>query len=166
MSAPYAAVVDTPVGRLGVRLAGACVVELDFLDGAGEPACGADAGVLLVAEQIRAYLRDCRFRFQVPLAPAGTVIQQKVWQALGEIPAGRVTTYGELARRLGSGARAVGNACRANPIPLLIPCHRVVAADGLGGYAGASGGERLARKRWLLRHEGALGGDEIAGIVK
>jgi methylated-DNA-[protein]-cysteine S-methyltransferase len=78
-----------------------------------------------------------------------------VWQRLREIPAGRTLSYGVLARELGTSARAVGGACRANPVPLAIPCHRVVAATGLGGYSGARGGDWLEKKRWLLRHEEA-----------
>ncbi|MGM0593267.1 MAG: methylated-DNA--[protein]-cysteine S-methyltransferase, partial [Pseudomonadota bacterium] len=72
------------------------------------------------------------------------------------IPAGEALTYAELASRVGSSARAVAGACRANPMPLLIPCHRVVAVDGPGGYLGSTAGQALAIKRWLLRHEGYL----------
>ncbi len=88
-----------------------------------------------------------------PLAPAATPFQQRVRAALIAIAPGCRMTYGELARFLGSSARAVGGACRANPIPLLVPCHRVVAACGVGGYAGAVDGPRLEFKRWLLAHE-------------
>ncbi len=84
----------------------------------------------------------------------GTLYQQKVWQALQRIPVGEVRTYGELARELGSCARAVAQACRANPLPILIPCHRVVSATGLGGYMGKTYGPELEIKRWLLHHEG------------
>jgi methylated-DNA-[protein]-cysteine S-methyltransferase len=74
--------------------------------------------------------------------------------ALQDIPPGTVRTYAELARQLGSAARAVGGACRNNPVPILIPCHRVVGQQGLGGYTGALTGDPLGIKRWLLRHEG------------
>lgn len=87
------------------------------------------------------------------LKPGGTAFQQRVWSALLSVPAGSVITYGELARRVESSPRAVGGALRANPIPVLIPCHRVVAVSGLGGYAGASEAGQV-RKRWLLAHEG------------
>lgn len=89
----------------------------------------------------------------VPLAPQGTPFQRRVWQAMGKIPPGQTRRYGELAQELGSSARAVGGACRANPIPLLIPCHRVVAASGQGGFAGAQDGRLVELKRWLLTHE-------------
>ena len=91
--------------------------------------------------------------FDLPLEPAGTPFQNRVWQAMRRIPAGEVRTYGALAAELSSAARAVGMACGANPIPILIPCHRVVAASGLGGYSGDGG---LTTKTALLRLEGAL----------
>jgi len=90
----------------------------------------------------------------LPLAPSGTEFQRQVWQALQAIPPGEVRAYGELARLVDSGPRAVAGACRRNPIALVIPCHRVVAADGIGGYSGATGGDAVARKRWLLAREG------------
>ena len=80
----------------------------------------------------------------------------RVWQALQKIPYGEVKTYGQLAKELKSSARAVGNACRANPIPIVIPCHRIVAVSGIGGYAGKTDGPVLERKRWLLAHEGIV----------
>ena len=98
------------------------------------------------------YLLGDAESFDLPLEPAGTAFQIRVWQAMRHIPAGEVRTYGALATELSSGARAVGTACGANPIPILIPCHRVVAANGLGGYSGDGG---LATKTALLRLEGA-----------
>jgi methylated-DNA-[protein]-cysteine S-methyltransferase len=90
-----------------------------------------------------------------PIQPVhGTPFQHRVWQLLQQIPAGETRRYGELAAQLGSSARAVAGACRANPLPILIPCHRVVAADGIGGYMGQTEGEGVAIKRWLLHHEG------------
>ena len=92
----------------------------------------------------------CRWRRRRPRSSNGC------WAALQDIPAGTVLTYGELARQLDSAARAIGGACRNNPIPILIPCHRVVGQQGLGGYAGAVTGDPLGIKRWLLRHEGVV----------
>lgn len=89
----------------------------------------------------------------LPLRPDGSAFQKRVWEAMTAIPSGRTRSYGELARELDSAAQAVGNACGANPIPILIPCHRVVGASGLGGY---SGGDGLGTKTALLRLEGAL----------
>ncbi len=145
---------DWPLGVLGIRVSGRGLSALDFLlEGHWErlpaaPECQA------VIEQLRAYFRDPSVRFSLRLALAGTEFERRVWMALRRIPAGTTVTYGTLAIRLGSSARAVGRACGSNPVPIVIPCHRVVAASGLGGYMGA--GERgLAIKRWLLDHERA-----------
>ena len=112
----------------------------------------------LACVQIQAYLDDPRFEFDLPLRIAGTRHRLAVWEAMQRIPAGQTRTYGELAKEIGSSARAVGGACGANPIPLVVPCHRVIAADGaIGGFMGESSeGFELAIKRWLLEHEGAL----------
>ncbi len=91
---------------------------------------------------------------KIPLCPQGTLFQKKVWQALKRIPSGAVKTYGDVARELQTSNRAVGQACRRNNIPIFIPCHRVVAAKGLGGFMG--GYRHVERKRWLLQHEGIL----------
>jgi methylated-DNA-[protein]-cysteine S-methyltransferase len=93
--------------------------------------------------------------FDIPLELAATPHQRRVWRALQRIPTGAVVSYGTLARRLKSSARAVGGACRANPVPLVIPCHRVVSATGEGGFMGKTGGHALRIKRWLLAHERA-----------
>ena len=111
-----------------------------------------------VRQAIDDYFLDGAFGLDLPIAPAGTDFQGRVWQALRAIPPGSTRTYGELARDLGTSARAIGGACRANPCLIAVPCHRVVARDGLGGFAGERGGKRLAVKRWLLRHEGAAAG--------
>ena len=88
------------------------------------------------------------------LAPVGTAFQKAVWLELRNIPMGETRTYGDIAEKLNSSARAVGNACRANPIQIIIPCHRVISAKGLGGYAGETEGKQINIKRWLLSHEG------------
>ncbi len=104
--------------------------------------------------QVIAYLQNPSFSFDIPLSQHGTTFQQRVWQAIAAIPAGQVRTYGQLAREIGSGPRAVANACGANNLPLVVPCHRVVAQNGLGGFMqGKQNG--LLIKQWLLRHEGA-----------
>ncbi len=102
--------------------------------------------------QIEAYLDGDLTAFDLPLNPAGTAFQRRVWTAMQKIPFGAVETYGGLAKQVSSAARAVGKACGANPLPIVIPCHRVVAAGGgLGGYSGDGG---LATKRALLTIEG------------
>lgn len=92
--------------------------------------------------------------FHHPISTQGSAFEQRVWQAIANIPAGEIRTYQSIANALGSHPRAVGRACAKNPLPLVVPCHRVVAKRGLGGFS--SGGDRaLMIKRWLLRHEGA-----------
>ena len=151
---PHQAVIATPLGRIGIRMTGEAVSALDYLPADVPEQPPADAATQAVVAQLEAYFRDPQASFTVPLVLPGTAFQQRVWTALQAIPAGAVLTYGELARRLDTAARAIGGACRSNPIPILIPCHRVVSRQGLGGYAGEVTGDPLGIKRWLLRHEG------------
>ena len=102
--------------------------------------------------QITAYFRSASAAFSLKLSPKGTDFQKRVWAAMGAIPSGRTRSYGDIARELGSSARAVGQASGANPICLVIPCHRVIGSDG--SLTGFAFGE--ATKRWLLVHEGAI----------
>lgn len=105
-------------------------------------------------DEFDAYFEDGTHDIALPVATQGTAHQERVWKALRHIPAGEVRTYGELAARLKSGARAVGQACGRNPVPLIVPCHRVVSSHGLGGFSfGEEAGSSLAIKTWLLRHE-------------
>lgn len=105
-------------------------------------------------DQLEAYFEGKLTDFDLPLAPAGTAFQKKVWQALARIPFGTTRSYAELASELGTAPRALGGACGRNPLPILIPCHRVLAANrGLGGYSGMDG---IETKRFLLKLEGAL----------
>jgi methylated-DNA-[protein]-cysteine S-methyltransferase len=112
----------------------------------------------LACVQIQSYLENPRFEFDLPLKLASTRHRLDVWEAMQRIPAGATRTYGELAKEIGSSARAVGGACGANPIPVVVPCHRVIGAGrSIGGFMGASAeGFELGIKRWLLEHEGAL----------
>ena len=107
-------------------------------------------------DQIEAYFEDPLFKFNLPLKQQGTPYQHRVWSAISDIPVGKTISYGDLARQIKSGPRAVGGACGANYYPLLIPCHRVLSANGLGGFMQQGGeiGRHLDIKRWLLRHEG------------
>jgi methylated-DNA-[protein]-cysteine S-methyltransferase len=108
-------------------------------------------------EQIQQYLQQSTTQFNSSLYQQnGTAFQQRVWQAIAAIPLGQVATYGQIANQIESGPRAVANACGANNIPLIIPCHRVVAQNGIGGFMqGKENG--LSVKRWLLAHEGVQG---------
>jgi len=105
------------------------------------------------AEQLERYREDPDVRFDLPLAIAGTPFQRRLWEALCEIPRGKTLTYGALARCLGAEARAIGQACGDNRLPIVIPCHRVVAANGIGGFAHTRRGYLIEAKQWLLAHE-------------
>lgn len=150
----YQAVIAAPFARIGLRMAGEAVSALDYLPADTPEQPPTDAAATRAVEQLQAYFRDPHAPFTIPLALEGTTFQRRVWEALSAIPPGITLTYGELAQQLGTAARAVGGACRANPVPILIPCHRVVARQGLGGYAGEVTGDPLGIKRWLLQHEG------------
>jgi len=149
-------VMDSPVGRLRISTREGCLVGLDYGVRAGKQGAGSDPLHKFIEKQILAYFADPLAGFSVPLELQGTPFQQKVWRALLKIPVGKTLSYGELAGKLHTSARAVGNACRANPIPLIVPCHRIVASNGIGGFSGVTRGGPIARKRWLLQHEGAI----------
>lgn len=151
----YQASIKTPFVHLGISIINNKLAAIDFIESENE-IDPADQASLNVCKQIRRYLDDSTTAdsFDIACSFSGTVFQQKVWNALKKIPNGKVVTYGELANKLGTSARAVGNACRKNPIPVVIPCHRVVSSSGIGGYAGETGGDLLKFKSWLLQHEG------------
>lgn len=152
----YCAVLPFALGQcpvtLGIRTTAKGVSCIDFLP-RREFLAPCDALAKQVVAQLQNYLSHPRWDFDLPLDLAGTPFQRRVWEQLRRIPAGHPISYGELARRLGSGARAVGNACRRNPVPIVVPCHRVVSAHGLGGYGGAVAGEQPRFKQTLLDHE-------------
>jgi methylated-DNA-[protein]-cysteine S-methyltransferase len=151
----YAARLRTPFAVIGIRTRAGAVTGIEYL-GRRERAQGpTDAIAERACRQLERYLADPLFRFTLPLAPSGTAFQRSVWEALGKIPVGESRTYGELARSLHTAPRAVGGACGANPIALVIPCHRVVGSQGsLGGFMGVTAGDPISIKRWLLTHEG------------
>lgn len=113
------------------------------------------------AQQLERYLVDPDAGFDLPLLIEGTPFQRRLWDALREIPRGKTLTYGTLAKRLEAEARAVGQACGDNRLPIVIPCHRVVASDGIGGFAHSTGGYLVEAKRWLLAHERAADAFEL-----
>ena len=152
---PYSAKLDAPFAVLGIRTAAGAVTGIDYLPKGERAVAPADALAQRACRQLERYFADPEFRFTLPLAPAGTTFRRKVWDALATIPVGESRTYGELARTLHTAPRAVGGACGANPIALIIPCHRVVGSQGsLGGFMGTTAGDPIAIKRWLLAHEG------------
>ena len=146
--------VATPFTNLKLRFADGFLVEVDFDVEQQSYTPPVDPLLQAASEQLQAYSISSEQILDLPLAPVGTEFQQRVWAVLRNIPAGSVRTYGDIASELDSSPRAVGNACRANPIPLFIPCHRVVAKSGIGGFAGKTDGLNMTLKVALLRHEG------------
>ncbi|HEV7815713.1 MAG TPA: methylated-DNA--[protein]-cysteine S-methyltransferase [Janthinobacterium sp.] len=155
----FSAIVAAPFGAIGVRSEAGLLRELVYLPPHFEEKDAADAVSERAAAQVRRYFGDPDFPFDLPLPEVGSAFQQKVWRAIAAIPRGAVLSYGQVARQIGSAPRAVGQACGANWFPLVIPCHRVTAAGGLGGFSHHDDetGFHLGVKRWLLAHEGAAG---------
>ncbi len=149
----YDAVLDAPPCRLGAVFTGEALTRLDFLPVDAPATTRLDSRARELARELDAYWHNPAHRFDLRHEARGTPFQLRVWQALVAIPPGAPLTYGMLARQLGTAARAVGQACGSNPLPILIPCHRVVAANGLGGFMHAARGAPLEVKTWLLAHE-------------
>lgn len=149
----YQAKLAVPFGVLGIRCDDRALLGIDFLPATEKPQRATSAFAAIVCEQLLRYVENPDMQFTVPLNTGGTPHQQKVWHAMLDIPRGETRSYGELAAELKSGAQAVGQACGANPIPVIIPCHRVVGKSGLGGFMRHASGASLDIKRWLLAHE-------------
>jgi methylated-DNA-[protein]-cysteine S-methyltransferase len=148
--------VGSPVGRLAVEATADAIVAVHWVDDtAADDARAAGNRLLDEARQaLGAYFAGQLKRFDLPLAPAGSPFERDVWRRMCDIPFGGTMTYGEMAEATGGVARAIGYACGANPIPVIIPCHRVLGAGNrMVGYSGRG---RIETKRWLLVHEGAL----------
>jgi methylated-DNA-[protein]-cysteine S-methyltransferase len=148
------ATVSWPLGVLGIKMDGNAISRLLFLKEDVAEVRPCNAASKRAADAIKQYLNNPRSISRVSIDLKGTAFQQKVWHALQQLKPGEVVSYGELAKRLGTGARAVGNACRNNPVPVLVPCHRVVAQKSLGGFSGKQSGLMMDIKTWLLSHEG------------
>ncbi len=146
-------VIDTPLGHYAIAAADGAIVAIARTD---EPLCAPQHALLQEASrQLTAYFSGTLAVFDLPLRTEGTAFQEKCWAELRRIPFGETISYGEQARRIGNGkaSRAVGGANRRNPIAIVIPCHRVVGADGsLTGYSGSSE-DGLRVKAWLIAHE-------------
>lgn len=149
----FQAKLDTPLALVGVRTEGDELAEVVYLPRSAGAMAPANALAERACAQIEKYVADPGYRFKLPLKHVGTDFQRRVWEQIAAIPRGQTRTYGDLARALRSAPRAVGQACGTNHFPLVIPCHRVVAANGLGGFAHHSSGYLLEVKRRLLAHE-------------
>lgn len=149
----YQARFPAPFGVLGIRCEADVLTGINFLAPGTPLQAPVSPFAQLVCKQLAAYFADPDFQFTLSLKLGGTPHQRKVWRAMRAIPRGQTQQYGELAREVASSPRAVGQACGANPIPIVIPCHRVVSKTGMGGFAHHRGGYELDIKRWLLTHE-------------
>jgi methylated-DNA-[protein]-cysteine S-methyltransferase len=142
--------IDTPIGRITVAATEDAITAVAWMDGSNsEPS----ALLCEAARQLRAYFERRLTDFDLPLMPAGSPFERRLWGVMQRIPYGQTRCYGELAIEVGSAPRAVGRACGRNPIPIIIPCHRVLSRNGLGGYSGGTG---LTTKRILLGLERAV----------
>ena len=149
----YDVVVGFPKMKVAVATREGRVAGIRYLPPDADPVAPQNALAERAARQLERYRDDPDVKFDLPLLIEGTEFQRRLWAALCEIPRGRTLTYGELARKLGGEARAVGQACGDNRLPIVIPCHRVVAADGIGGFSHSTSGFPIEAKRWLLMHE-------------
>jgi methylated-DNA-[protein]-cysteine S-methyltransferase len=145
---------ESPIGRLQLSIEDGHITKLKWTELSVEKAMPTDSELVkLATTQLHAYFLNVETDWSVPLARLGTEYQQRVWHYLQTIPVGETRTYSDVADALNSSARAVGNACRANPFVIIIPCHRVVSKTGLGGYDGQVDGNNIRIKQWLLEHE-------------
>ena len=148
--------ISSPIGQLTIEEAGDAIVAIRWDDAPAARSAGNGSALLAeAAEQLDAYFAGRLTRFDLPLAPSGSPFETRVWTAMRAIPYGETRCYGDLAEIVGSAPRAIGRSCGTNPIPIVIPCHRVLAKTGVGGYSGAGG---LATKRHLLALEGVAVG--------
>ena len=158
---PFAAVISSPLGPLGVVMQNCLLKCIEFLPIATPLISPQDDHAKIVENALINYFLHPQQIFTLYLLLIGTSFQQRVWQQLQQIPSGKTVTYGTLAKQLQTSPRAIGNACRTNRIPIIIPCHRIVGATHTGGYAGHIQGQFHDIKTWLLHHETTRRGTEI-----
>ena len=144
-----------PFAVIGLAFDDDVLISVDYLESDSTPITSTNKTIKHVCNQINDYCCGTLkgSQFDVSIRISGTAFQIKVWSQLQKIAYGQVRTYGEIAKNLKTSPRAVGNACRANPVALLVPCHRVISASGMGGYLGETDDSMVAIKRWLLDRE-------------
>lgn len=161
----WQAIVRFPKMMVAVETRDDRVAGIRYLPPSVQPQDPENALAERAVRELERYRVDPDTAFTLPLLIEGTGFQRRLWDALCQIPRGQTLTYGEMARKLGGtdfeSARAVGQACGDNRLPIVIPCHRVVAADGIGGFSHSTGGYLLEAKRWLLLHEASAGAFEL-----
>jgi methylated-DNA-[protein]-cysteine S-methyltransferase len=157
----YDVTVDFPKFKVGVATRDGVVTELKYLPLSAASVSPKIELAKRAERQLQSYRSDPNVVFDLPVAIEGSELQKAVWKAMCAIPRGNTRTYGDLARELGTDPREIGQACGDNRLPLVIPCHRIVAANGIGGFAHATSGYLLETKRWLLMHEAAATAFEL-----
>jgi methylated-DNA-[protein]-cysteine S-methyltransferase len=145
----------TPFAVLGIRTVGELLTDIEYLPRGVATLAPNTKLAEQVCRQIERYLDDPRYRFKLPFDYRGSAFQCRVWREIAKINSGKTKTYKEIAQHLQSAPRPVGGACGKNRLPLLIPCHRVLASHGIGGFMHARAGDPILIKKWLLTHEGA-----------
>jgi methylated-DNA-[protein]-cysteine S-methyltransferase len=144
--------ITSPLGTIALAFQHDKLSKLEFLAG-GSKKPPRDSLTKHIAAELAQYFKNPKHSFNISMHLDGTPFQKTVWRALQQIPPGKTMTYGELAKKLKTSPRAIGQACRTNPIPIIVPCHRIIAANHLGGYAGKLKGKMMDIKQWLLQHE-------------
>ena len=145
-------VISSPVGKLGLVILNDYLVGIDFLQSQVKLSSPRTLKLRSIVSQIKQYFFAPHLPLKVPFEVEGTILQKKIWSNIQKISCGKTVTYGELARKLGTSPRVIGNACRRNTLPIIIPCHRVVSVVNIGGYCG-NNKETIEIKQWLLQHE-------------
>ena len=147
-------VIATPIGKLAIKYEQDFVLEVMRVPSQTRIKTSRDYFAKEIHRQMNDYFSGYFEKFEIPfLFSEGTDFQIRVWDQIRKIPFGETNTYGEIAKKIKSGPRAVGNACRHNYLLLIVPCHRVVSKTGLGGFMGDADGSLVKRKQWLLNHE-------------
>jgi len=157
----YDVTIEFPKFKVGVATRDGVVTALKYLPLSAVSISPENELARRAERQLQGYRADPSTRFDLPVVVEGTELQKAVWRAMCAIPLGKTRTYGDLARELGADARDIGQCCGDNRLPLVIPCHRIVAADGIGGFAHATSGYLVEAKRWLLMHEAAATAFEL-----
>ena len=149
----YQAVISSPIGKIGIRSSEESLVGIDYLHEDEPVIKPRNIMAKEAVEQLLCYFADPTFAFEIPLLISASAFQKRVLELLKQIPVGTTQSYTDVAKQLKTSPRPVGNACRKNPIPIVIPCHRVVAEKDIGGYHGDKQAKMIEIKRWLLQHE-------------
>jgi len=150
----FHSLIDSPIGYLRLATDKDAVIKIDWLkSNCSHSDLHSSDLVKLTTQQFNDYFVTAHNNWSLPLVDCGTEFQNKVWHYLQSIPLGETRYYSDVAQALNSSAQAVGNACRANPFVIIVPCHRVIAKTGLGGYDGQTSGNNMIIKQWLLEHE-------------